>query len=281
MSFFLRQRPVTRAAIAVSVILAGTAGVGAVAWAMRVAPMVSELTTTGVGSAARIEVGNVGAAPMPFETMVTRMELDENENLVETPADENFLIFPPQGIVGVGGRQMVRVQWVGAPDLDVSEAYYLWIKQLPVNTDVNAGDEQGSASVQVLYTMKALMVVAPDGATPNVEVASVEPTTLSLSEAPEIEGVEADPEAAVTEVPGVRVTVRNSGRRYALMSGATWTISGTDMSGQPFIQQYGGEEISQHIGVGFLPPMTGQRRFELPTTVALDPAKPVSVSFSR
>lgn len=275
---FVKARPM----LAVSALAIGMAGIGATAWAMRVAPMVSELTTTGVGSAARIEVGNVGTSPMPFETMITRMELDADENMVETPGDENFLVFPPQGLLPVGGRQMVRVQWVGAPILEASEAYYLWVKQLPVNTDITRSDEQlGSASVQVLYTMKALMVVAPEGAQPNVSISSVEPITMTAPAPIEIEGEAPAETPAATTTPGVRVTVTNSGKRYALMSGATWTLTGTDVNAQPFIYQYSGEEISQYVGVGFLPPVNGRRRFELPTSVALDASKPLKLDFSR
>lgn len=277
LSDLLKARPV----IATAAVLLGTAGLAATAWAMRVAPMVSELTTTGVGSAARVEVGNVGASPMPFETMITRMELDENENLIETPSDEEFLVFPPQGIVGVGGRQVVRVQWVGSPTLDASQSYYLWVKQLPIDTSVERNEElAGSASVQVLYTMKALIVVAPEGAQPDVSVASVEPITISG--APEaVEGVDEVVGEPAADTSGVRVTVTNKGRRYALMAGASWTLTGTDVAGQPYSHTFTGEEISQHVGVGFLPPLNGRRRFELPTSVALDPSKPIHVSFSR
>ncbi|WP_392352935.1 hypothetical protein V8F63_09260 [Brevundimonas sp. LF-1] len=149
------------------------------AWAMRVSPMVSELTTTGAGSAARIEVGNVGSAALPFETMITRMEIDADGNIVETPADEDFLVFPPQGLVPVGGRQVVRVQWVGEPTIDASQAYYLWVKQLPVATDPADPEGGGALSVQVLYTMKALIVVAPPGAQPKIEVLSVTPAMVT------------------------------------------------------------------------------------------------------
>jgi len=38
--------------------------------------------------------------------------------------------------VSVGGRQVVRVQWVGEPNLETSQAYYLWVRQLPVATDL-------------------------------------------------------------------------------------------------------------------------------------------------
>lgn len=268
------------AVLAASIVILAAAGA---AWAMRVSPMVSELTTTGAGSAARIEVGNVGSAALPFETRITRMDVDAEGNIKETDADEDFLVFPPQGVVPVNGRQVVRVQWVGDANVDTSRAYYLWVRQLPVATDPNATPESGGAvSVQVLYTMKALIVVAPPGAEPKVEVVSVTPAMVSPP-APEIDpslsnGAAPPPPPAE---PGVEIVVSNTGKRYALMSGATWILEGTDTSGQPFRREYDSGEISKTVGVGYLAPGGGKRTFKLPTGVALDPAKPVTVRFGR
>ncbi|MET4684908.1 hypothetical protein [Brevundimonas faecalis] len=252
------------------------------AWAMRVSPMVSELTTSGAGSAARIEVGNVGSAALPFETRITRMDVDADGKIVETPADDDFLVFPPQGLVPVNGRQVVRVQWIGDPSIDVSRAYYLWVRQLPVATDAKAAEGGGAVSVQVLYTMKALIVVAPPGAEPKVEVVSVTPAMVTPP-APEIDpsltgGQAAPPPPAE---PGVEIVVANSGKRYALMSGATWVLEGTDKSGQPFRREYNSDEVSKTVGVGYLAPGGARRTFKVPTGVELDPAKPVSLRFAR
>lgn len=263
--------------------LAASLLVMSAAWAMRVSPMVSELTTTGAGSAARIEVGNVGSAALPFETMITRIEVDADGDIVETPADEDFLVFPPQGLVPVRGRQVVRVQWVGEPTIDSSHAYYLWVKQLPVATDPSIPDSGGVVSVQVLYTMKALIVVAPPGAEPKVEVVSVTPAMVAPPVAevdPSLTGGEAA--GAPPAEPGVEIVVANSGKRYALMSGATWVVEGTDKTGQAFRREYASNDISQLVGVGYLAPLGGKRTFKLPTGgVELDPAKPVSVRFAR
>ena len=252
------------------------------AWAMRVSPMVSELTTTGAGSAARIEVGNIGSAALPFETLITRMEVDADGNIVETPADEAFLVFPPQGVVPVGGRQVVRVQWIGEPTIEASQAYYLWVKQLPVATDPTVPESGGALSVQVLYPMKALIVVAPPGAEPKVEVVSVTPAMVTPP-APEVDpslnGGEALPPPPAE--PGVEIVVSNTGKRYALMSGATWIVEGTDKAGQAFRREYNSNDIAQTVGVGYLAPLGGKRTFKLPTGVELDPAKPVSVRFAR
>ncbi len=254
-----------------------------VAWAMRVSPMVSELTTSGAGSAARIEVGNIGSAALPFETRITRMEMGADGGITEIDADEDFLVFPPQGVVATGGRQVVRVQWVGEPNIDTSKAYYLWVRQLPVATDTTPSETGGSVSVSVLYTMKALIVVAPPGAEPDVKVVSIVPAEVSAP-APQVDpalltGQDAAP---LPTEPGLEIVLENAGKRYALLSGATWSIEGTDVSGQPYRRQFSSEDISKTVGVGYLAPGGARRTFKIPTGgVALDPAKPVSLRFSR
>ena len=249
--------------------------------AMRIAPMVAEMTTTGAGATARIEVGNVGSRAMPFETAITRVEMDADGNITETPGDDDFLVFPPQGLVAVNGRQVVRVQWVGPP-LEQTRAYYLAVKQLPVEVDPMAiPDSESSIAVNVLYTMKSLLLVSPQGVTPDVKVTSVSATDVMPQE-PEI-----DPSLAVSDVPtpaavpGVKVEVTNEGRRHAMMSGATWNIEGTTVSGEPFARRLTGTEVSQMVGVGYVPAGGGRRVFDLALGIALDPSKPITVRFTR
>ena len=278
---FLRDVMKSRVGVwaASAVVAGGLVFASAAAWAMRVSPMVAEMTTVGAGSAARIEVGNVGSVAMPFETQVTRMDLGENGEIVETPADEEFLIFPPQGVVGVGGRQVMRVQWVGAPDIDRSHAYYLAVKQLPVPTDGKPPEGGGEVAVTVLYTMKALLVVAPPGAEPKIEVVSAKPIRVSAPAAEAAAVAEGQP---VPTEPGLEVIVANTGKRYALMSGATWIIEGTSKDGAPFRQELKSADLSAIVGVGFVPPVTGRRTFKVPTGgVELDAAKPITVRFGR
>lgn len=251
--------------------------------AMRVSPMVAELSTTGVGSAARIEVGNIGSESLPFETLITELSVGPDGEFVEVPADDSFLIFPPQGLVPVNGRQVVRVQWVGEPTLESSRAFYLWVRQLPVSTDVDrpAVEDNVAVSVQVLYTMKALIVVAPPGAQPEVEVVSANVVDISPP-APEVDASLTGGEemAPPPMVPGVEVVVRNTGKRYALMSGATWVLEGTGLDGQPLALTLTSGDIGAAVGVGYLAP-GGTRTFQVPAATPFDPARPVSVRFAR
>jgi fimbrial chaperone protein len=255
------------------------------AHAMHVAPMVSELTTTGAGSAARIEVGNVGSVALPFETHITRLDFTENGEVVETPADEDFLVFPPQGLVSVGGRQVVRAQWVGEPKLEVSRAYYLAVSQLPVSTESTKFEGGGGLDLKVLYTMKALIVVAPPGAEPDVKVVSASQVAVAPPQAkidPALTGGAAQEPPAEAFVPGVEITVTNLGKRYALMSGATWNLGGVDASGKPVMVQLTSADVSEAIGVGYVAPAGGKRTFRVPTMgVQFAKDKPIQVRFTR
>ena len=206
--------------------------------------------------------------------------VDKGE-LTETPADENFLVFPPQGLVPTNGRQVVRVQWVGDPTIETSKAYYLSVRQLPVAT-TPTGEGGGSLQVSVLYTMKALIVVAPPGAEADVQVESVKPTLVAPPAAAIDPSLGGDAQPAPPQEPGLEVTVINRGKRYALMSGATWIVTGTDTSGHPYSQTLASQTVAATVGVGYLAPGGARRTFQIPTGgIALDPAKPVTVRFSR
>jgi fimbrial chaperone protein len=281
----LRGR-IARLAAATATVVTLNVVAGGAAYAMRVSPMVSEISTTGTGSAARIEVGNVGSVPLPFETRITQVDFNDEGQLVETPADENFLVFPPQGVVAVGGRQVVRVQWVGDPSIDVSRAYYVAVAQLPVSTDPEAFASGGGLDLKVLYTMKALVTVAAPGAEPKVAVVSARPTMVApprVNVDPSLTGgvpQAAPPPAALAS--GVEVVVSNTGKRYALMSGATWNIEGVDPAGKPVKLQLSGDSVGEAIGVGYLAPVNGKRTFKIPTPgVEFAPDKPINVRFSK
>lgn len=239
--------------------------------AMRVSPMVLEMEANGSAAVARIEVQNVNQGNLAFETRIYRMTFDENGEVVETPADDKFLVFPPQGVLPAGGRQVVRLQWVGAPDLAASESYYVSVDQLPVALEPTA-TEQVSAQLQVVYHMRALAVVAPPGATPHVEVASVVPIQY---QAPADSADAAPPPPG----PGLAVTLRNSGRRHAMMSALGWRIEGTDLQGQPLRIDITPEELNRAVGTGYVPAL-GERTFRFPVVDGFG-AAPIKLTFIR
>jgi len=250
------------------------AGIASVADAMRVSPMVIEMTTKGGGATARLEVQNLNQVQLAYETRITRIDYDANGNMVETAADGDFLVFPPQGTLTPGARQVVRLQWLGDPDLPASRGYYVSVNQLPVK--LASGDTtQPGAQVQVVYHMKALVVVAPPKASPKVEVVSAKPVMIDAP-APAPDAKDA---AKAAPQPGVEVTVRNTGTRYAMMAGAKWTLEGKDAAGKPLSVVLSPEDLNREIGVGYLEALKGQRTFRVRTSSAFA-AAPIKVRFN-
>ncbi|QAY75719.1 fimbria/pilus periplasmic chaperone [Sphingosinicella sp. BN140058] len=256
-------RAVTIAAVGV---IASTA-----ALAMRVSPMVLEMETRGSAAVGRLEIQNLNPGKLAFETRVTRMEFDESGNIKESPADEDFLVFPPQGVLPTNGRQVVRLQWVGPPELPASRAYYVSVNQLPVALDAAQANANG-AQVQIVYHMKALVVVAPPGASPNVEAIGARPIQY---QAPAPPGGGAAPPPG----PGVEVTLKNSGRRHAMMAGMGWRLEGTDSQGKAMRIDIKPEELNRVLGTGYVPAL-GERSFKLPLVEPFA-AKPIKVSFTK
>lgn len=238
------------------------------ALAMRVSPMVLEMESRGSGAVARVEVQNVNQGNLAFETRVFLMKFDEKGEIIETPADDRFLVFPPQGVLAPGGRQVVRLQWVGEPDLAASQAYYVSVQQLPVAFEAKANDAIG-AQVQVLYNMRALVVVAPPGAKPDVKASSVRqlnyqpPTAAGSDKLPPMQD-------------GVEITLKNDGRRHAMMANFGWRLEGVDAKGEKLRVDISPEELNRAVGTGYVPAL-GQRTFRVPVP-GFGP-QPIKLSF--
>lgn len=230
--------------------------------------MVVEMTTSGSGAVARVEVQNLNTGRLPFETRVTRVVFNEKNEPIETPADSDFIVFPPQGMLPQGARQIIRLQWVGG-DIPTSQAYYLSVNQLPIPLE---GAPTGQAQVQIVYHMKALVVVAPPAAEPNVAAGSVTP--IDYQPPAEKEG---DPLPA--KVPGVEIVMKNTGNRHAMMAGLRWILDGKGTDGKPLRILVAPEELSRSIGSGYVPGQ-GSRTFRFGIPKAFGPG-PITVKFAK
>lgn len=236
--------------------------------AMSVSPMITEMTSTGARSTTRIQVINTLPQALPYEVRVFRIEFDNAGNLTEKPADEDFVVFPPQGVIQPGQRQMVRLQWIGGV-VESSRGYYVSINQVPVPLVASeASKTKPVVDVRVVYHMKVLATVSPKGAAPLILVVDVKPTT-----------VDADQPGGLPQ-PGIAITVTNTGKRYAMLAGATWTLDGKDTHGKPLHIVLTAAKMGQLLGAGYLPALNGRRTFKVPTGVEFSNA-PISVKFSN
>lgn len=236
--------------------------------ASRVTPMVIDITPTGSGSVARIEVTNTDGREIPMEIRMYRGRIAENGQLDLEPADDQFAAFPPQVVIPVEGRQVFRIQYIADALLTTSEIYYASISQLPVQLEV--ADNQ----IQMLTRFNVLVNVVPEGTSSQPEV-----DTIRWVERPVItpDGEEPDPEAKPEA--GLEVRVVNNGTRYFAAGRLSWHITGADTTGQSVTQTYLASDMSEKIGMGIVAPGSA-RIFFIPMDREL-PGDGVSVSFRR
>jgi len=202
--------------------------------AMRVQPMSYELTPSGQRAAQEVRVENTGAKPMPVEILVERRKIGVNGEDGRTPAEEDFLVFPPQAIVPPNGFQNFRVQYIGNPSIAETALYVVTVAQLPVDTE--GVNESG---IKVLFSLGTSVAVSPVDAKAAVEISAVEPA----------------PEAGK-----VRVTVVNSGRKFARLSSGVWTVTSGEAS-----EELKGDILRQSIQQPLIEPGT-TRIVDLPVS---------------
>lgn len=228
--------------------------------ASRVSPMIVELKPTGRDSIARVELTNDAGRDIPYEVEMMRGEISPEGQLSLTPADEQFIVFPPQAIVEANSQQVFRIQYVGDEAIDLSQVYYLSVKQIPVAFD------QGKNQVQVVINYNVLVNVVPDGTSPQAIVRSA--SYIERPKPMDDLAEEDRPEVIPTE-KGLLIDLGNDGNRFFFAGQSDWSISAQTVAGEPFEKTYSGDEMSRLIGAGVVGP--GKNRiFFVPLNNTLD-----------
>ena len=213
------------------------------AFAAQVTPMIVELDETGSGATTRIQVVNDEDGELPVEARVFRGEVSETGELSLVPADEDFLVFPPQAVIKPNSQQNFRVQYLASAPLEKSEVYYLSVREIPLPL------ENGQSKLQLVMNFNVLVNVVPEGAQAQPVVDYVRP-------------VERDGET------GLEVRVLNQGNRYFAAGRTPWQISGQDNDGNNVRMSFGPMEIGSRIGYGLV--AAGKARvFFVPTETLL------------
>lgn len=238
------------------------------AYASRVTPMVVDITPTGSGSVARIEVTNTDGRDIPMEIRMYRGVIAEDGQLDLQPADDKFAAFPPQVVIPVDGRQVFRIQFIADAPVTTSEIYYASISQLPVQL------EETGNRIQMLTRFNVLVNVVPEGTSPQPAIDAIRWVERPV---PTPDGEAPDP-AAKPET-GLEVRVVNSGTRYFAAGRIGWQVTGADTTGAEVVETYDAADMSEKIGMGVVAPASA-RVFFIPMERELRDGS-VSVSFRR
>lgn len=153
-----------------------------------------------------IAVSNERNVDLPLTFDIVERVIAPDGSETQTPADDEFVVFPAQAILKPGQTQAVRVQFAGTPPPQ-SRSFTMYATEVPVDLD-----KQGITGVQNIMRIGASIHVAPSGTQPRPVLASAEP-----------------------EDGGVRVTIRNDGDRFVYVDNLSLqfgdkTISGFDLA---------------------------------------------------
>lgn len=215
--------------------------------AARVAPMSIDLTPTGSGSIARIEVSNAEDRVLPMEVRMYRGVITEDGRLELEPADERFVVFPPQVVLQPQSQQIFRIQYVPDGELTQSEVYYASVSQVPVTL------EPTESRIQVLMRFNVLVNVVPAGTAPDPTISWAR-SIVRETQLPNDPNLPEEERAQVLREQGVEVRIENRGTRYFAAGQNGWTISGIDESGATFTQNFTQAEVADKIGMGVVAP---------------------------
>jgi fimbrial chaperone protein len=147
------------------------------AQAFKLLPLSRTFTPSGVNSTQSYEVENNTQEAIAIEvsTVKREMGLQGEDKLI--PADQDFMIYPPQILLQPGETQTVRVTWLGNSQPDQELAYRLIAEQLPINLtnqSSNTQSKQPQASVKLQIRYLGSIYIRPAMIQPNVVIEKIE-----------------------------------------------------------------------------------------------------------
>ena len=146
-------------------------------WAFTLKPMSATLDPKGYGASKTFRLENESSNQVAFQvTIVSReMNLDGEETL--KPATNLFTLFPPQGVIGPGQSQSVRLVWRGPSRPAEEQCFRIVAEELPVNFNPA---EPGRAQIRILLRYRGTIYIRPKKARAELKVESLTRTSTNL-----------------------------------------------------------------------------------------------------
>lgn len=130
--------------------------------AYEVSPMRVFLQPSRGQTSTSITVSNTRAEDLMVEVNIFRRHVEPDGSQRFEPADDLFIVFPPQAQIATQRSQAIRVQFIGTLG-DASEAYVIQITEVPVNSLDGTG-------IQFTYNFGVAVYVEPDRAKARIGV---------------------------------------------------------------------------------------------------------------
>lgn len=215
------------------------------AWAFTLKPMSATLDPKGYGASTTFRLENESSNQVAFQvTIVTREMSSDGEETLQ-PVTNLFTLFPPQGVIGPGQSQSVRLVWRGPSRLAEEQCFRIVAEELPVNF---TPAESGRAQIKILLRYRGTIYIRPGKARADLKVASLTRASANLW----------------------RLAIANTGNAHCNLSNPSLTL--IDSAGQKteistnFLAVINGENILPHHTRNFLialPPHVKEQTYQV------------------
>jgi fimbrial chaperone protein len=150
------------------------------AQAFKLIPLSRVFAPSGPNAIQSYEIENTTGEPLAVELNIAKREMSLQGVDKLIPANDDFMIYPPQVLLQPGENQTVRVTWLGDPKPTQELAYRLIAEQLPINLATNVGTlpdaKSGfSTSIKLKMRYQGSIYIRPSQAQPNVVIERIEP----------------------------------------------------------------------------------------------------------
>jgi fimbrial chaperone protein len=214
------------------------------------------------GQSAAVRARNTSDKPMTLELEVQARNVDRNGVQTRIPAEDDFVLIPPQAVVPAQGSQVFRLQALPSGATE-SKSYFVTVHQLPVKLDEIEG---GGAQIQMVFAFDVAVHVVPKGVEAKPELVGASVSTMMIAEKSKSAP---DPSAKSRplpsrEVPAVQITLRNTGTKYLYLQDLDYVATGVDQSGAKVdLPRWDQTAVIDAAGVTLVEP-GAERVFKLP-----------------
>jgi fimbrial chaperone protein len=216
--------------------------------AFELKPLYANLKPNGPAAEQVFRITNNHNNPIAVQFKMTTRQQHANGTETKTPADDLFMVYPPQAVIPVNGTQKVRVQWLGTPNPNKELAYRLVAEQVPVtlNKDKKSG-------VQMVMTVVGSVYIVPDGVAPALQVSQLHRRGNQLA-----------------------FTVSNNGTQHAMLNNLQIQLSNGAQN-----LQLNGTQVTGANGKNVLAGSSRQLNIPYPQGVSIDASWQVNLQYSR
>jgi fimbrial chaperone protein len=152
------------------------------AQAFKLIPLSRVFAPAGPNAIQSYEIENTTGEPLAVELNIVKREMNLQGIDKLIPANDDFMIYPPQVLLQPGENQTVRVTWLGDPKPVQELAYRLIAEQLPINLAPTRGTlpvpnakSSFSTSIKIKMRYQGSIYIRPSQAQPDVVLERIEP----------------------------------------------------------------------------------------------------------